>query len=260
MLKTLPVVLMLFLVSGCVTPADVSDTVRAELAPTGKLRAGMNLENALFTIRDAATGELHGVSVDIVRELASRLGVPVEFVVYATPGEVADAAAAGAWDVAVLAIDPTRAETITFSPAMTEIEATYVVHKNSPLQSIEQVDTAGTRVASSEKAGYGLYLARALRNATLVPTKDVPAAIAVFNEGRAEVLAGLRPALLDAMGRIPDGRLLEGKFMTVTHGLGTPRERTAVAEYLEAFVEEMKASGFVARSIERNGVEGITAL
>ncbi len=253
-------VLMMFLVSGFATAAEVSDAARSELAPTGKLRAGMNLDNALFTIRDAATGELRGVSVDVVTELASRLGVPVEFVVYATPGEVADAAATGVWDVAILAIEPARAETITFSPAITEIEATYVVPGDSPLQSIEQVDTVGTRIAAPEKAGYELYLTRTLRNATLVRGQGVQATIDLFNAGQADALAGLRPALLERLGRIPDGRLLEGKFMTVTHGIGIPRGEPAAAEYLEAFLEEMKASGFVARSIERNGVQGVSPL
>ena len=237
---------------------ELSAAAKSELTPTGKLRAGMNLGNALFTTKDAATGELRGVSVDVMRELASRLGVPVDFVVHATPGDVADASAAGTWDVAVLAIEPARAEKIAFSPAMTEIEATYVVHTNSPLRSVEQVDAPGTRISAPEKAGYELYLTRTLRNATLVRAKSVQASIDLFNERGADALAGLKPALLESMGRIPDGRMLEGKFMTVNHGLGVPRERAAAAEYLKAFVEEMKASGFVARSIERNGVQGLS--
>jgi len=244
-------------VAGCVTSPNVPNAARSELAPTGKLRAGMNLGNALFTTKDAGTGELRGVSVDVMRELASRLDVPVEFVVHATPGDVADASAAGTWDVAVLAIEQTRAEKIAFSPAMTEIEATYVVHKSSPLQSVGQVDTLGTRISAPEKAGYELYLTRTLRNATLVRAKGVQASIDLFNERRADALAGLKPALLESMAKIPDGRLLEGKFMTVNHGLGVPRERPAAAQYLKAFVEEMNASGFVARSIERHGVQGL---
>ena len=258
MLKSWSAVLTLSLVSGCAMPPKVPDAARSELAPTGKLRAGMNLGNALFTTKDAATGELRGVSVDVMRELASRLGVPVDFVVHATPGDVADASAAGTWDVAVLAIEQARAEKIAFSPAMTEIEATYVVHTNSPLRSVEQVDAPGTRISAPEKAGYELYLTRTLRNATLVRAKSVQASIDLFNERGADALAGLKPALLESMGRIPDGRLLEGKFMTVNHGLGVPRERSAAAEYLKAFVEDMKASGYVARSIERNGVQGLS--
>jgi polar amino acid transport system substrate-binding protein len=243
-----------------VTSLKVREAARSELIPTGRLRAGMNLGNALFTTKDVATGELLGVSVDVMRELASRLGVPIDFVVHATPGDVADASDAGTWDVAILAIEQTRAEKIAFSPAMTEIEATYVVHRDSALQSTGQVDTLGTRISTAEKAGYELYLTRTLRNATLVRTKGVQASIDLFNERHADALAGLKPALLDAMGKMPDGRMLEGKFMTVNHGLGISRERLAAAEYLKAFVEEMKVSGFVARSIERHGVQGLSAV
>jgi len=247
------------MVAYAASPA-VPDGARTELAPTGKLRAGMNLGNALFTKQDVATGELSGVSVDLMRELASRLNVPVDFVTYKTPADVADAVDENTWDVTILAIEPARAEKIAFSSAMTEIEATYVVHKGSNIQSVAQVDLSGVRVAAAEKAGYELYLRRTLRNATLVHTNSFQASIDVFNEGRADALAGLRPALLESMGKIPDGRLLEGEFMIVNHGLGTPRDRRAAAGYLKTFVEEMNASGFVARSIQRHGVKGLSAV
>jgi len=260
MLRSFSAALAMFLVTGCATSPGVPDAARSELAPTGKLRAGMNLGNALFTTKDAATGELRGVSVDLMRELAARLGVPVDFVIHATPGDVADASEKGTWDVAILAIEQSRAQKIAFSPAITEIEATYVVHKDSALRSTGQVDTSGIRISAPEKAGYELYLTRTLRNATLVRTKGFRASIDLFNERRADALAGLKPGLLESMDQMPDARLLEGKFMTVNHGLGVPRERRAAAEYLKAFVEEMNASAFVARSIERHGVQGLSAV
>jgi polar amino acid transport system substrate-binding protein len=242
------------------TTTGVSEAARLELAPTGKLRAGMNLGNALFTTKDAATGKLRGVSVDIMRELAGRLGVPVHFELYATPGEVADASEKGVWDVAILAIEQARAQTIAFSPAMTEIEATYAVHKDSALQSVAQVDASGVRISAPEKAGYELYLTRTLRNATLIRATSFQASIDLFNERRADALAGLKPALVESMNKMPDARLLDGKFTAVNHGLGVPRKQQAAAEYLKAFVEQMNASGFVARSIERNGVKGLAAV
>ena len=196
-----------------------------------------------------------------MRDLASRLGVPVDFVVPATPGDVADAAERGTWDVAVLAIEQSRAQKIAFSPAMTEIEATYVVHKNSALRSVSEVDAAGIRISAAEKAGYELFLTRTLRNATLIRAKGGAASIDLFNERRADALAGLKPALLEAMDKMPDARMLEGKFMTVNHGLGIPRDRReAAVEYLKAFVEEMNTSGFLARSIQRHGVQGLSAV
>jgi polar amino acid transport system substrate-binding protein len=236
------------------------DAARAELAPTGALRAGMNLSNTLFTTQDAATGELEGVSVDLMRELASRLVVPVEFVVYPTPGDVADAAGEGTWDVAILAIEPARARTIAFSPPITAIEATYAVHEDSPLRSAADVDAPGVRIAAPDKAGFELYLTRTLRNATLVRTQGSAAAQKLFVERGADALAGLRPMLLASADRLPGARLLEGRFMTVNHGIGTPCDRTAAAAYLAAFVAHANASGFVARSIARHGVRGLSAV
>ncbi len=240
--------------------SSVPEAARSELAPGGKLRAGMNLGNTLFTGKDAASGELRGVSVDLMRELAAHLGVPVEFVVHATPGEVADASESGTWDVAILAIEQARAKTIAFSPPMTEIEATYVVRKDSPLRTAAEVDAKGIDIAVSDKAGYELFLTRTLRHATLVKTKGLPGGIEVFKAGRTHALAGLRPALLDCMHQMPEGRMLDGNFMTVNHGLGTPRARSAAAEYLKSFVGEMVSSGFIARSIARHGVKGLAAV
>jgi polar amino acid transport system substrate-binding protein len=241
-------------------PPPVSDAARSEIAPGGRLRAGMNLSNVLFTSKDPATGELCGVSVDLWRELASRLGVPVEFVVFETPGDVADAAESGSWDVAILAIEPARARTIAFSPPITEIEATYAVHDDSALRSAGEADASGVRIAAQAKAGYELYLTRTLRNATLVYTKNFRESIEAFNERRADALSGLKPALLESMPRLKDARLLDGTFMTVNHGVGTPHGRGAAAAYLKSFVEDINAIGFVARSIERHGIKGLSAV
>jgi polar amino acid transport system substrate-binding protein len=260
MLKSLVVAGLLALAAGCVTSLAVSDAARKEVAPAGTLRAGMNLGNTLFTTKDAVNGELRGVSVDLMHELASRLGVQVEFVVYATPGEVADAADQGKWDVAILAIEPARAQKIAFSPPMTEIEATYAVRNDSSLRSVGQVDASGVRITAPEKAGYELYLTRTLRNATLVRTKSTRESIDAFNEGRADALAGLKPGLLDSLGKLPGARLVEGNFMTVNHGFGVPRDRSVAAAYMTRFVEEMNASGFIARSIKRHGVQGLSAV
>ena len=258
-LRYLAAAVALSSMAACSTSPAAPDAARTQLAPTGKLRAGMNLSNTLFTGKDAS-GELHGVSVDLMRELASRLGVPVEFVVYPTPGEVADDAGAGKWDVAVLAIEPARAQTIAFSPPLTEIEGAYVVRKASPLRAVGQVDASGVRIAAPNKAGYELYLTRTLRNATLVRTKNLDGSIAAFNDGSVDAVAGLKPALLEVMAKLPDGRMLEGKFMTVNHGLGTPRDRSAAADYLKAFVADVNASSFVARSIERHKIQGLSAV
>jgi polar amino acid transport system substrate-binding protein len=260
MLKPSAIILASVLAAGCTSLPEAPAAARAELAPQGKLRAGMNLGNNLFTQKDKTTGELKGVSVDLMRELGLRLGVPVDLVVHAMPGDVADAAQKNTWDVAILAIEQSRAKTITFSPPITEIEASYMVHKDSTLRTAAQVDAAGIRIAAPDKAGYELYLTRTIRNATLVRAPSIQGAIDVFMNKQADTLSGLKPNLLDVMATNKDMRLLEGNFMVVNHGLGTPTNRPAAAAYLKAFVEEMNASGFVARSIARHQVLGLNAV
>lgn len=264
MIRASTLVFAAALSAGCggmpAAPSAVPAAALAELAPQGKLRAGMNLSNNLFTGKDPASGELRGVSVDLMRELASRLGVPLELVVHATPGDVADASQKNTWDVAILAIEPARAKTITFSPAITEIEASYMVFKDSPLRSASQVDAPGIRIAAPAKAGYELFLTRTIRHATLVRSTSTQGAIELFKDRKADTLSGLKPNLLDLMAGKAEYRLLEGNFMVVNHGLGTPANRPAAAAYLKAFVQDMNASGFVGRSIARHQVQGLSAV
>ena len=230
-----------------------------ELAPTGKLRSGMNLGNNLFT-RKNATGELLGVSVDLMQELAKRLDVALEMVIYDRPGQVADDATKGVWDVAILAIEKTRAKTISFSKAMTEIEAGYVVHKSSTFLSTDQVDSKGVKIAAPEKAGYELYLTSALKNASIVRTKDFATSIEIFNRSKVDALSGLKPNLIDSMPILPEGKLLQGNFMTVNHGFAIALGKAAANVYLDNFVTELIATGFVAKSIEKHQIKGLIAI
>lgn len=258
MLRMLAAAAAVGVMTGCGSSPAVPEAARAELAPTGKLRAGMNLSNTLFTTKDPATGELRGVAVDVMNEIGRRLGVPVEFVVHPAPGDVAEAVNANTWDVAILAIEASRARTISFSPPISEIEATYAVHKDSALRSAAEVDAPGVRISAPARAGYELYLTSALKSATLVRAKDNQGSIENFNARRTEAIAALKPMLLDWMAKMPDARIVEGRFMTVNHGLSIPHGRPAAEAWLKDFVAELNASGFIARSIERNGVKGLS--
>ena len=229
------------------------------LAPTGKLRAGMNIGNNLFT-RQNETGQLYGVSVDLMQELANRLGVPLQMVVYNQPGQVADDVGNDVWDVAILAIEKTRAKTILFSPAMTEIEAGYVVHQNSDFQLAEQVDSSGVKIAAPEKAGYELYLSHALKNASLVRTKSFASSLELFNHDQVDAVAGLKPNLIESMHQLPMGKLLQGNFMTVNHGFSVALGRVDAAAYLANFVKDLIESGFVGRSITNHQIKGLEAI
>jgi polar amino acid transport system substrate-binding protein len=195
-----------------------------------------------------------------MHELGSRLGVPVEFVLFETPGDVADAAETNTWDVAILAIEPARAEKVAFSPPITEIEATYAVHADSALNRGGAGRCRGHSHRRPGESGIRAFLTRTLRHATLIRTKNFRRSIDCFNQRRADALSGLKPALLESMDKLPDARLLEGTFMTVNHGLATPRARNVAAAYLKSFVEDVNASGFVARSIARHGVKGLSAV
>lgn len=242
-------------------PSSSSATpgVRAELAPTGTMRAGMNLQNNLFTVK-GASGELEGVAVDVLQELGRRLGVPVAYVMYETPGKVADDAANNKWDASILAIEPTRATTIAFSPPMTEIQATYLVRTDSRFTKVAQLDSAGTRIALNDKAGYDLYLTRVLKEAKLVRGRNTADTFRIFNERKLDAIAALRPQLIENHAKAPGTRLIEGSFMAVNHGVGVPQGRTAGAAWVREQVEDLVESGFIARSIGRHKAPGIAAV
>lgn len=237
---------------------DVSPAARADLTPTGKLRVGINLGNFLLTAKDPVTGESRGIAVDLGRELARRLGVPVEIVGYPTPGELADAATSGAWDVGFLGAEPHRAKEIIFTAAYVEIEATYLVPPGSPLGAIADVDRKGVRIALPEKSAYELYLSRTLKHAELARTKGGDAAFKLFVGDKLDALAGLKPRLVKDREKLPGSRILDGRFTAVQQAIGIPKGRDAGANYLRAFVEDIKASGLVARTIDENGVRGLS--
>jgi polar amino acid transport system substrate-binding protein len=233
----------------------VPDAVRTELAPTGTLRAGINHGNPILAQKDPATGELRGVTVDLSRELAARLDVPLDLVPYDAAGKMTDALKTGAWDVAFLAVDPARAAEISFTAPYLEIEGTYLVPADSPIRTIDDVDREGVRIAAGAKSAYDLFLSRSLARAQIVRAPTALAAVDLFEADKLEAVAGVRQALATASARIPGSRVLEGRFMVIAQAAGVPKGREAAARYLRGFIEEAKASGLVARALEASGVE-----
>ncbi len=234
-----------------------SPAVCAELAPGGTLRVGINHSNFLLVNPASPHGAPRGVAPDLAAELGRRLGVPVAYVSFAGAGETADAATKNAWDVAFLGAEPQRANEIAFSAAYLEIPVTYLVPAGSPIRSLADVDRTGVRVAVSAKSAYDLFLSRSLRHATLVRAEGLPAAFELFKLQRLEALAGLRPGLLADAAKVPGSRLLDGQVTAVQQAIGTPKARMVGARYLREFAEEIKASGLVARLIEKHGVRGV---
>jgi polar amino acid transport system substrate-binding protein len=236
----------------------MSPEILSQLAPTGVLRAGINLSNFLLVTGRSASGEPEGVSPGMARAVADRLGVPVRYVTYPKPGELADAVGTGAWDIGLIGAEPQRAEKIAFTAAYAEIEATYLVPAGSPITAIGQVDRAGVRIAVTARSAYDLWLERNIRYATLVRTDSLDGAFKRFVEEGLEVLAGLRPRLLADAEKLPGSCILDGKFTAVQQAIGTARANEAGAAFLREFVEEAKASGLVASLIERHKVRGLS--
>jgi polar amino acid transport system substrate-binding protein len=236
----------------------MSPEIIAELAPTGILRAGINLSNFLLVTGRSAAGDPEGVAPDMAREIASRLGVPVRYVSFKSPGELADEAGRDVWDIGLIGAEPQRAETIAFTAAYCEIEATYLVPAGSSINTFADVDKAGVRIAVTGRSAYGLWLDRHIKHAELVRSDTIDSAYEDFVRDKLEVLAGLKPRLLSDAEKLPGAHILDGRFTAVQQALGTARKNTAGAAYLHGFVEEAKASGLVARLIERHGVRGLS--
>src|SRR5215510_11966406 len=235
----------------------MSSHLHSELAPSGKMRAGINFGNALLANRDHE-GAPRGIAIDLAEELASRVFVQLEIVNYATAGKMADGAKVGAWDIAFLATDPDRAAEIIFTAPYLEIQTTYLVPESSHLQRPADVDREGIRIAVSGKSAYDLFLTRELKRAQLVRESGVDASVDLFFAERLDALAGLKPLLIDLAERHPGTRLLDGHFTVVQQAVGIPKGRDAAAKYVADFVAEIKVSGLVGKLITKNGIRGVS--
>lgn len=229
---------------------------KTDIAPSGTLRAAINFDNTILASKDAATGAPGGVSVELARELARRLGVAIEYVPYYAAGKVVEGVQSGVWDICFLAIDPLRAKLITFTPAYVVIEGAYLVPSASPIHDNAEVDRPGVRVAVSAGSAYDLYLSRELKHASIVRAPTAKDVLGMFLAQELDVAAGVRPVLEADVREISGLRMLAGRFMAINQAMGMPRGREAGAHYLAGFVEEMKASGFIADALVRNRIVG----
>ena len=248
------------LLSACTAPppaapASPSAQLVAELAPSGKLRAAINFGNPILASKDSS-GQPRGVSVDLARELGKRLGVPVELVLFDAAGKAVQATKAAQVDVAFVAIDPARGADMLQTPPYVIIEGAYLVRNNSPIKSNAEVDRPGNRIAVGNASAYDLYLTREIKAATLQRAPTSPAVVDYFLAQGLEVAAGVKQQLQMDAKRLPGLRLLDGRFMVIQQAMGLPKGRDAGVKYVTAFVQEMKANGFVAAALARHGIEG----
>jgi polar amino acid transport system substrate-binding protein len=238
---------------------SIPSEIIAAFTPTGRLRASINLGNPILANRDATTGEPVGVSVDMAREFARRLGVEIELVVLDTAGKSVETVKGEKADIGFFAIDPLRGEGIAFTAPYVLIEGSYLVRNDSPLQSNAEVDNAGHRVTVGLGSAYDLYLTREFKHAQIVRAPSSPAVVDTFLAENSDVAAGVKQQLESDAQRLPGLRLLPGRFMVIEQAMGTPKSRGQQAvDCLAQFVEEMKRSGFVADALKWHGIQGAT--
>ncbi|MEO5676501.1 MAG: transporter substrate-binding domain-containing protein [Usitatibacter sp.] len=235
--------------------STVTPALRTEFAPSGTLVMAVNYGNIVHTQKDPAGGPARGVAPELARELARRLGLPIGYVTYEIAGKVADAAKEGAWDLAFLAVDPARAKDISFSTPYVLIQGTYLVRKEATLQRVTDFDRPGMKIAVGLKSAYDLHLSRELKFAEPVRYPTSQAAVDAFLAGKDGLgaVAGVRQ-LLEATARKDSAfRVIDGAYMSIDQAAGVPNGRPNAARYLRDFIEEMKASGFVARKLAESG-------
>ena len=258
MYRTAIILAGLVLLASCATaPPKTTAAALADLAPTGKLRVGINYGNPVFTVKGSRTSEGSGIAVDLARELGRQLGVAVELVSYNSGGQLTAGLTAGGWDVAILAFEQERTNEIRFSAPFAETDATYLVHAGSPLRTAADVDQKGVRIAVSAKGGNDLFLTRTLKNATLIRASSPEAAFKLFVAENLEAYANLKPGLLDNADQLPGSRVVEGRYTVIGYAAGVPNGRAAGAKYLSEFIEYAKSSGLIARLIEKSGIRGL---
>lgn len=232
-------------------------SIASQLAPTGTLRAAINLGNPILAQKKPTTQQVMGVSVDLAGELARRLGVGLTLLVFDAAGQSVDAMTNVQADVGFFAVDPVRGQGIAFTAPYVLIEGSYLVRQDSHLQRNEEVDRPGVRVAVGKGSAYDLYLTRELKQAQLHRAPTSPTTVDYFLSQQLDVAAGVKQQLQFDATRLPQLRLLPGRFMLIEQAMGLPKGRSPQAQaYLRQFVEDMKASGFVAAALQKHKIEG----
>jgi polar amino acid transport system substrate-binding protein len=231
---------------------------KKELAPSGTLRIGLNYGNFLLVLKDAPDGAPRGIAPDLGRELGKRLGVPVEFVKFKQAGELADGVRDGKCEVGFLGAEPQRANEIAFTKAYLEIPVTFLVPAGSSIRSLADVDREGVRISVSARSAYDLYLSRTLKHAKLERVEGIDASYELFVREKLPVLAGLKPRLVSDAEKLPGSRVLDGQVTGVQQAVGVPKTREAAARFTREFVDDIKRSGLVAKTIEKHGVRGVS--
>jgi polar amino acid transport system substrate-binding protein len=230
---------------------------REVLAPKGKLRVGAYLGSPLSTVRDSKTGEIHGLSFDLGKELAKRLDLPFEPVNYQRIADVLAGMKAGDVDFTVSNAAPARAVDVNFSQTLISLELGYLVPAASPITTISEVEKAGIRVGVTQGSTSQTTIPKMLPNVTVVPAQNLKHAIEMFERRELDVFATNKPTLFEMSDQMPGARVLDGRWGVEHIAIATPKGREAAMEYVHRFVEDVQASGLLAQAVERAGLRGV---
>lgn len=236
----------------------MNSEVIKQIAPNGVLIAGIYLGNFLLVTGKDGQGNPEGVSPDLAHAIAKELNVKIQLMPFDTQGDLVGAVASGVCGIGLVGSDPDRAQKITFAPAYVEIEATYLVPPNSSLNTIEDVDSSGVRIASFKKSAYDLWLVRNIKNASLAHADSLDASVELFFNEKLHALAGLKTGLIKESKRLPGSKVLDGQFMAVQQGVATANENLQAIEFLSRFVHKAKQSGLIASFIQKHQVDGLS--
>jgi polar amino acid transport system substrate-binding protein len=246
------------LIMGCagISTAPTPEA-RQALAPTGKLRVALQLANPLNVVRDSASGEMTGVAFDLGNELARRIGVPFEPVLYPSVGALLDSGKSGAWDVAFVGFSPARAKEWDFTGLHLEVEFGYLIPAGSAISTMADVDRPGIRIAVQEKSGPDVFFTRTLKNAVFVRASSNPGALEALKSGKADVMGSIKPVLFEMSNQLPGSRVLDGRPGIDPHAMAMPKGRDLGSAYARQFIEDAKAEGLIKAAIERAGLRGV---
>jgi polar amino acid transport system substrate-binding protein len=245
--------------AGCAgihtTPAPTPEA-RQALAPTGKLRVGLQLGSPHNVLRDSGSGEMKGVGFDLGRELARRMGVAFEPVLYPSVGALLDGGKSGAWDVAFVGFSPARAKEWDFTALHMELEFGYLVPGGSSVSTMADVDRPGVRVAVQEKSQPDIFISRTLANAVVLRAPSLAGTVEMLKSGRADVIFSIKPSLYEIANQLPGSRVLEGRPGIDPHAMAMPKGRDPGLAYARRFIEDAKSGGLVTAAIARAGMRG----
>ena len=234
----------------------VSDVVKQQLAPTGVLRAGINLSNFLLVSGTAADGSPQGISPDIANLVASTLGLPCELICFDRPGKLADAVNQNIWDIGNIAFEAERAQTLDFSHPYVVIEANFLVRHDDDFLTNDDVDRAGTKIAVSERSAYDLWLTDHFSQAQIIRASSIQAAHDLFFEEKVDVLASLKPKLLEDLANHSGLRMIDPPFTAVKQSIGVAKGKAESIAFINALIAQSIESGWIAAQLEIHGMTG----